>query len=193
MDPAGSRTGKLLPTGNKVDEFDGVSVTCIDVGNPCCFVRAASLDVEGGLTPDEIEQHPTLLERLDSIRRQAGVKMGLAKSLEQVPGSVPKICMVSHAHESDQVDLCVRTISAGQAHKAVPITVALSTAAASQLNGSVVHECVSPEPVDPSGITLGHASSKLMVSAKFGQDNSLRFATVFRTARCLMEGTIHWK
>ena len=193
LDPAGSRTGKLLPTGKNVDEFDGVPVTCIDVGNPCCFVQAASLNVDGGLIPDDIEKHPTLLKRLDSIRRQAGVKMGLAKSLEEVPGSVPKICMVSPADGSAIVDLRVRAISVGQPHKAVPITVALSVAAASKLTGSVVHECVSSQPVDTSGVTLGHASGKLMVGAKFEQDGGLKFATVFRTARRLMDGTIYWK
>ena len=53
MDPAGSKTGKLLPTGSEVDVFDGVKTTCIDVGNPCCFVPASSLQVDGGLTPEE--------------------------------------------------------------------------------------------------------------------------------------------
>ena len=193
LDPAGSKTGKLLPTGKNVDEFDGVPVTCIDVGNPCCFVQAASLDVDGGLTPDDIEKHLTLLKRLDSIRRQAGVKMGLATSLEEVPGSVPKICMVSPADASAVVDLRVRAMSVGQPHKAVPITVALSVAAASKLAGSVVHECVSSQPVDNSGVTLGHASGKLMVGANFEEDGGLNFATVFRTARRLMDGTVYWK
>ena len=193
LNPAGSRTGKLLPTGNKVDEIDGVPVTCIDVGNPCCFVQAASLDVDGGLTPDDIEQHPSLLKRLDSVRRQAGVRMGLAKSLEEVPGSVPKICLVSPTVDSALVDFRVRAISVGQPHKAVPITVALSAAAASKLEGSVVYSCVKSRPIHSAGVTLGHASGKLMVGAKFEDDGGLKFATVFRTARRLMDGTIFWK
>lgn len=193
LDPAGSRTGKLLPTGNKVDEFDGIRTTCIDVGNPCCFVQAAELGVDGGLSPDQIEQHPDLLERLKSIRIQAGVKMGLANSPDEVPGSVPKICVVSSSDDSSNVDLRVRAISVGQPHKAVPITVALSTAAASKLAGTVVKECVSPTMVDPAGVTLGHASGTLMVGAKYDHSGALSFATVFRTARRLMEGTIFWK
>lgn len=193
LNPAGSKTGKLLPTGNNVDEFDGVRTTCIDVGNPCCFVQAAALGVGGGLTPDEIEQHPTLLARLDSIRRQAGVRMGLARSLVEVPGSVPKIALVSPAAKTAEEDLRVRAISVGQPHKAVPITVALSTAAAAKLQDSVVQECLSTRPVDPAGVVIGHASGKLMVGARFAQDGSLSFATVFRTARRIMEGTVYWK
>ncbi|KAJ9612116.1 hypothetical protein H2200_003713 [Cladophialophora chaetospira] len=193
--PAGSKTGKLLPTGREVDMFDGIKTTCIDVGNPCCFVSAASLNIDGGLSPDEIEQHPTLLKQLDSIRRQAGVKMGLAKTAAEVPGSIPKICLVSHVSPADsgKMDLRVRAISVGQPHKAVPITVALACAAASKLPGSTVHECTSKSPVDPAGVTPGHASGKLMVGAEYGADGDLLFATVFRTARRLMEGVIYWK
>jgi 2-methylaconitate cis-trans-isomerase PrpF len=41
----GSRTGKLLPTGNpidkiKIDGFGEIEVTMVDVANPCIFVRA---------------------------------------------------------------------------------------------------------------------------------------------------------
>jgi 2-methylaconitate cis-trans-isomerase PrpF len=195
VNPAGSKTGKLLPTGSVVDVFDGVSATCIDVGNPCCFVQAASLDVDGGISPDEIEAHPTLLSRLDSIRRQAGVKMGLARTAADVPGSVPKICLVSKPTEdsSTVMDLRVRALSVGQPHKAVPITVALACAAASKLAGSAVRECCSDHPVDSAGVTLGHASGRLMVGAQYDEDGELKSATVFRTARRLMEGVVYWK
>lgn len=191
MDPAGSKTGKLLPTGKPVDEFDGIRTSCVDVGNPCCFVQAAELDVNGQITPDQIDAHPTLLTRLDSIRRQAGVKMGLAESTDKVPGSVPKICMVSPAAEGS--DLVVRALSVGQPHRAVPITVALAVATASKIPGTVVSECVSETPVDPAGITITHASGKLMVGAKFEDSGKLEYATVFRTARRLMEGKVFWK
>ncbi|KAF2443020.1 DUF453-domain-containing protein [Karstenula rhodostoma CBS 690.94] len=101
IDPAGSKTGKTLPTGNVVDIFDNLRVTCIDVGNPCVFVHASSLGVEGGILADAIDAHPDLLHRLDSIRKQAAVAMGISKSLDLVPGSIPKIAMVAapYTHE----------------------------------------------------------------------------------------------
>lgn len=193
IDPAGAKTGKLLPTGNAVDEFDGILATCVDVGNPNCFVRAKDLQVDGGLSADEIEQHPDLLQRLEPIRRQAAVKMGVAESIEKVPGSIPKICMVSEASSADKFDVRLRAISVGQPHKAVPITVALSTAAAANIPGSVVKQCTSRDRVDPAGITVGHASGKLMVGAKFDDTGHLNYGTVFRTASRLMEGTVFWK
>ncbi|GKZ88116.1 hypothetical protein AnigIFM59636_007076 [Aspergillus niger] len=203
VDPAGSRTGKLLPTGQVRDVFDGVEATCIDVANPCVFVRAEDLEVEGNLTPEEITVHPGLLDRLDSIRRQAGVKMGLADTRETVPGSVPKICLVSQPgtdtraveqkQTKEKVDLLVRALSVGQPHKAVPITVALAVASAARVSGSTVSQVVGEKRVDETGITLGHASGNLLVGATFDDEGTLRFATVFRTARRLFEGRIFWK
>lgn len=203
VDPAGSRTGKLLPTGQVRDILDGIPATCIDVANPCVFVQASDFGVKGNITPDEITAHPDLLLRLDSIRRQAGVKMGLAQTLQMVPGSVPKICLVSppgsnsRATEQQQttshIDLLARSLSVGQPHKAVPITVALALASAARLPGSTVTEVASTSRIDESGITIGHASGNLLVGATFDDNGGLNAATVFRTARRLFEGRIFWK
>jgi 2-methylaconitate cis-trans-isomerase PrpF len=204
INPAGSVTGKLLPTGQAIDTFDGIPVTCIDAANPCVFVQASDLGVDGNLTPDEINAHPDLLPRLDSIRRQAGVKMGIAETPVAVPGSIPKICLVSAPSALDarglemkqtsgHVDLLARALSVGQPHKAVPITVALALAAAARVSGSTVALAVADkDPIDNAGITIGHASGNLLVGAKLDTAGALASATVFRTARRLFEGRIFW-
>jgi 2-methylaconitate cis-trans-isomerase PrpF len=186
-----------------VDKFDGISATCIDVGNPGVFVQASDMGVEGSILADAIENHPDLLQRLDSIRKQAAVAMGIAKDLESVPGSIPKIAMVSKPYphtlisgekigESD-CDVLVRAISVGQPHRAVPITVSMAVAVASKLDGSTVHQNTARNAVDPDGVTIGHNSGKLLVGANFSQDGNVTEATVFRTARRIMEGTVYWK
>jgi 2-methylaconitate cis-trans-isomerase PrpF len=201
--PAGAKTGKTLPTGNVTDTFDGITATCIDVGNPAVFVPASELNVPGSILADEIEAHPTLLRQLDSIRRQAAVAMGMAKSPAEASGVIPRISIVSppqthmllsgqQMHESS-CDLVIRSISVGQPHRAVPITVALASAVASRLEGSVVNASTSKTPVDGEGVTLGHNSGKLLVSATFDTDGTVQDATVFRTARRLMEGKVYWK
>ncbi|POS72144.1 DUF453 domain protein [Diaporthe helianthi] len=193
--PAGSRTGKLLPTGNVTDVFaGGVRATCVDVANPCCFVLAADLGVEGDITPHEIEDHPSLMDTLDKIRRQVGVGMGLAATVEEVPGSVPKIAIVSpYADGKSGASIVARAMSVGQPHKAIPVIVALALAAASQLPGSVVSECMSGEPARDAGLVIHHASGTLHVDAKYNVEGELEKATVFRTARRLMEGRVFWK
>ena len=45
----------------------------------------------------------------------------------------------------------------------------------------------------PDGITLGHPSGTLLVAAKFEAEGSVSEATVFRTARRIMEGQVFWK
>ena len=52
LDTAGSVCGALFPTGNLVDRFDGVDVTCIDNGMPVVVMRAADLGVTGYETRD---------------------------------------------------------------------------------------------------------------------------------------------
>ncbi|KAF2011982.1 DUF453-domain-containing protein [Aaosphaeria arxii CBS 175.79] len=201
INPAGSKTGKALPTGNVTDTFDGFTVTCIDVGNPCVFVEASQLGVEGSILADAIDTHPDLLRKLDGIRRRAGVAMGIAKNDESVPGSIPKIAMVDvpHSHKivggkivgKEDCNVLVRAISVGQPHRAVPITVAMALATASRLQGSIVHRNTSPQPKD--GVTIGHNSGTLVVDANFDESGGVKDATVFRTARRIMEGTIYWK
>jgi 2-methylaconitate cis-trans-isomerase PrpF len=199
----GSQTGKLLPTGNVTDTFDGVKGTCVDVGNPCIFIRAEDVKVDGTILPDELDAHPNLDKTLESIRRKAAVAMGICKDEASTPGSIPKIAMVSRSTshkllsgemiQGNTIDLVVRALSVGQPHRAIPITVALAIAAAANVEGSTVHANVSSEKVDPDGITLGHSSGKIMVSAKFDSTGSLTHATVFRTARRLMDGYVYWK
>lgn len=203
QDPAGSRTGKLLPTGNVVDNLGvGIEVSCIDVANPCIFVRAKDFGVDGTILPEAGDTHPNLISRLEAVRRKGAVIMGLAKDEASVPEAAPKIIMVSPAAtyttlsgsevEANSCDLVVRSLSGTNLHRAVQMTVALATAAAAKIPGSVVEQCVSKTPVDPSGITLGHASGKITVTAKFDEKGMVTEATVFRTARRLFEGTLYW-
>jgi 2-methylaconitate cis-trans-isomerase PrpF len=167
------------------------------------FVQASDLGVEGGVLADAIEANPILLERLDSIRRQAGVAMGIAKDKSSVPGSIPKIGMVSrpHAHRllsgaellEKDADVLVRALSVGQPHKAVPITVALALAVASKVEDSIVRRNTSRAAVDSDGVTIGHNSGKILVAPKFDEQGNVEAVTVFRTARRLMAGETFWK
>ncbi|OJJ42917.1 hypothetical protein ASPZODRAFT_154897 [Penicilliopsis zonata CBS 506.65] len=199
LDPAGSRTGCLLPTGKIVDCLDVggdgregrevVRVTCIDVGNPSVFVSADELGIEGSMLPDETQRTPGLLDRLERIRRCAAVAMGLAEGVETVAPSIPKICFISKSAPSSSSSVVVRAISTGQPHKALPITVGLAVSAAARLEGSIVHECVRKEDTQDTDIVIGHPSGQLVVGAAY-EGGKLQRATVYRTARRLMEGRV---
>ena len=203
VNPAGSRTGKLMPTGRPMDEFGGIKASCIDVGNPCVFVQAADFVVDGTILPDEADAHPDLVSRLEKLRRLAAVAMGLATDERSVPEAAPKIIMVAPPSPYStlsgeklggaSVDLVVRSLSGLGFHRAVQITAALATAVAAKTTGTIVSANLGSNPVDVDGITLGHPSGILLVTAKFGADGSVSDAAVFRTARRIMEGKVFWK
>jgi 4-oxalomesaconate tautomerase len=68
LDVAGSSCGALLPTGNVVDEIEGVQVTCIDNGMPVVILRAADFGKTGEETPEALEADPALKARIEAIR-----------------------------------------------------------------------------------------------------------------------------
>ncbi|QGA17373.1 hypothetical protein EYB26_005044 [Talaromyces marneffei] len=201
--PGSSKTGKLLPTGNTIDIIDGLQVTCIDAGNPCIFVNADELDVDGTLLPNETDKRIDLLERLESLRVKAAVAIGMANTTDAVPPSIPKICFVSKpaSHKilsgetisADKVDVVVRAISTGQPHRALPITTGSCVSAAARLEGSVVHNCLSAGSCVKQELVIGHPSRTLVVGAFYDDEGKLRKSTVYGTARRLMEGRVFWK
>jgi 2-methylaconitate cis-trans-isomerase PrpF len=78
-------------------------------------------------------------------------------------------------------------------HRALQITASLTTVAAAKIDGTVVAANLSKKPIDADGITLGHPSGTLLVTAKFDAKGFVSEATVFRTARRIMEGQVFWK
>lgn len=54
LNSAGCKTGKLLPTGNTIDVFDGVEVTCIDMAMPMILIDAHQMGKMGGESPSEL-------------------------------------------------------------------------------------------------------------------------------------------
>ena len=87
LDPGGSVTGRLLPTGNPRDNLEVPGVGClevsiVDAANPLVFVRWEDLGLRGVESPDEIDANAALLERIELrpvARRRARRHRGLAR------------------------------------------------------------------------------------------------------------------
>jgi 2-methylaconitate isomerase len=210
LDPGGAGTGRLLPTGNVVDRLEAPDVgvleaSMIDAANPCVFVAAEALGMTGIEMPDALDANRDLLKRLEALRVAASLRMGIARSAAEAAGkpSIPKIAMVTGPREArtlagdriaaDAADLTVRMISIGQPHRAVPLTGAMCLAVASRLPGSIAHRVArasssSAEPVriaQPSGLTVVGAAVRRSNDGWIADQ-----ATVYRTARRLMEGIV---
>ena len=202
--PYGSKTGKVLPTGNRIDRILDYKVTCVDGPNPCVFIRASDVGVDSTILPNDFNKLPDKLALLERIRKAAAVAMGIAPTEDAVPRTIPKIGLVSMSSEhpvlsgqtlqTSQTDLVLRFLSDTQPHRAIPLTAALTTAVAARIPGTLVEQLLAPEPVMDGAITIGHASGRLQVDATMDEKNKLTpiNATVYRTAKRLFEGTIFW-
>ena len=205
-DPAGSKTGKLFPTGQKKEVFDvpgygPAEVTVLDCSNPMVFIKASDLGIKGSeLT--ELNQNKDVMEHIERIRGIAAVKCGFVEKWEDArtkSTSAPKVSIVSAPQDyinmdgnevkADTMDLCCRAISVGALHKAYPMTVAVGTGAAARIPGTIVNEIVKPAP-DQDIIRLGHASGVTEVDVKMGGEKVIK-GGVIRTARRIMDGWVY--
>ena len=195
LEPGGSRTGRLLPSGRARELIAGVEASLVDASNPVVFVRAKDLDLAGTETPAAMDDDRALVARLEAIRVAAAQAMG-------IPGSAatPKIAVVAPPtgftalegtrYEAEQTDVVARCISMGNAHRAFALTAAMCLAVAAQVEGTVVSDCAGGRVGD---LRLGHPSGVLPIAASVGRRDGVAWAervTVYRTARRLMEGYV---
>lgn len=202
--PYGSKTGKVLPTGKRVDRIAGYNVSCVDGATPAVFLRASDVGVDGTILPDDFNRLTEKLALLERIRKAAAVAMGIAANQNEVPRTIPKIGLISQssAHavlsgqtlKASQMDVVIRFLSDMQPHRAIPLTAALTTAIAAKIPGTIVDQLLAPDPVLDGTITIGHASGRLQVNATMNDKNPLipDSATVYRTAKRLFEGETYW-
>ena len=213
MEPGGAKTGKLLPTGKAVDRLEvaglgHVAASLIDAANPCVFVQATTVGASATEQPIEIESSKELMGKLEAIRCAASVAMGIAPNLEKAGSiSVPFVALVAppvampvlsgRQLQAADMDIAVRMMSNGQAHRATPLTGALCLAVATRIPGSIPNEMARRLAPDASQIRIAHASGVIVVDAKIseprlGQPHA-EHAAVYRTARRLFEGRVHYR
>jgi hypothetical protein len=84
-------------------------------------------------------------------------------------------------------------VSAGQPHKATPLTGAMCLAAAARISGTVVNRLARPTAPD-ADIRVAHASGVLPVSASVERQGNrylVMETIVYRTARRLMDWRVY--
>jgi 2-methylaconitate isomerase len=208
LDPGGARTGRLLPTGNPVDEvtLPGAGryrLSLLDATNPVAFVAAAELGLDGTESPDELEARPEVLAMLDRLRRSAGVLMGLASTPDAVELASPKIAVLSPPRPFRTLDgrlvaaadhdVGVRMLSMERAHRAVPVTGALCLGVACRVAGTVAQALAAAPAAAGDPVRVGNPSGVVQVAAEVARTPEgwrASSASLYRTARTLMRGEI---
>jgi 4-oxalomesaconate tautomerase len=183
-DIAGGSCGALLPTGNVVDEIDGIECTLIDNGMPVVVLRAADLGVAGTESPAELEANDALRSRLEAIRLLAGPMMHLGDVTDT---TVPKLTMVSTPVAGGHLN--TRTFIPHRCHEAIGVLGAVSVATAARLPGSPAAEVAR---LDGATVVCEHPSGSFAASVvvEIGEDGAVTVerAGIVRTARKLMDG-----
>ncbi|TCL35556.1 hypothetical protein EV210_11119 [Anaerospora hongkongensis] len=210
LNSAGSKTGKLLPTGNVVDEITlnsgkKVRVSLVDAANPAVFIKAEDIGLTGKELPVDTETNPAILEIMEDIRTSAAVMMGLAKSKETASSAVPKVAFVAAPADylttngemvkAQETDLLARTKALAVMHKTYAVTGGICLATAACIEGTVVNEVVSPQARESGEIRIGHPSGILEVFVNLKKllngEWDLLQAGVCRTAKPIMEGLVY--
>ncbi|KAG8908822.1 hypothetical protein FRB99_003060 [Tulasnella sp. 403] len=195
LSPGGSRTGRLFPTGNKIDivrlpDSDAqVRLTLIDCTNPTVLVLASELGVNATTAPQDISR--STLTTLEYLRASGAHLMGLDPTAQ----AQPKIAFLGppesqSGNDKNELDLVARALSMQQPHKAIPLTLAMAIAAAAKIDGTLAHEVARRS--DGEEVRIGHPSGRVVVGAEMSSDGEVRAVKAYRTARFLMRGEVYW-
>ena len=193
-----------LPTGHRMEEIEpGVRVSLGHVTNPVVFVAAEDLGVDIAATPEVLEGDRPLLDRLERLRRIAGVRMGLADDPARVALGNPKIACVGPAAlmrdlsgqsvPAEAMDVAIRAVSMGGVHRAVPVTMALCAAALATMPGTLL-ATLAVGRADATRLRLGTPSGVVTAEADVvweGVVPAVRRVSILRTARLLMSGLVN--
>jgi 2-methylaconitate cis-trans-isomerase PrpF len=207
LDPGGTTTGALLPTGNPVDRItvDGAGefeMSMVDSSTPCVFLEAARFGLDGSESVADLEARADLMDLIERVRCVAAVHMGLAKTPDQAAGAAPKLGLVAppRAYRTlagnqitpEAADIAARIWSMGQVHRVLPLTGAMCLAVACRIPGTVCHALAGG--VDAGlDVRLANPSGVLPLDARVELESGkavARQVTAYRTARTLMEGNV---
>jgi len=188
MDVAGSSTGAFLPTGNLVDRFDGIEVTCMDVAMPMVMARAADFGLTGLETAAELDANREFFARMEAVRLAAGAAMGMGDCAKSV---TPKFGIFAPHPESGHI--ITRYFMPWNTHPTLAVTGSQCMASCALTPGTVTAGMMKPPLEKPATVTLHHPMGEMDVVVDYDIKDGVfihRSAGLVRTCRKLAEGTV---
>jgi 2-methylaconitate cis-trans-isomerase PrpF len=202
LEPGGSGTGKLLPTGNVIDsiEIDGekIDISIIDAATPLIYIKSDDIDLSCTETPDNLDSNKSVIEKIEKVRKKAAVMIGLAKDEASVALGNPRIGIVSEPRDytaldqskisKDSYDICTRMFSMGKAHKAIMGTAGVNIGVACAIDGTIPN-LVKRKGSNVLETRVGNPSG-IITSGAVIENSDAKSAVMYRTARPLMVGKV---
>jgi len=184
-DTAGSSCGALLPTGNVVDEIDGVRCTLIDNGMPCIVFKATDVGATGLEDRDTLDNWEELKAKVEAIRLKAGPLMNLGDVTDK---SVPKMMLVAPPQHGGSTS--VRSFIPHRAHASLGVLGAVTVATACLLPGSPAAEVATVPAGNRKTLSLEHPTGEMSCVLDVSAAGEVVSAALLRTARKLMDGSV---
>ncbi len=181
-DVAGSKTGALFPTGLRQETIEGVAATLVDGAMPMLLLAAADLNAEVTATPEALNADAALFARVEALRREAGLRMGLGDVADSV---VPKPCLLGPG--SQGAHLTARYFTPHDCHRAMAVTGGITIAAAARSAGTLAHAIAGGDPGEE--VRIAHPSGVMAVPIGL-EGEAVAWAGTLRTARRIFEGTL---
>ncbi|MEY3380910.1 MAG: 4-oxalomesaconate tautomerase [Hylemonella sp.] len=186
LDAWGAVTGKLFPTGQRIETINGVEVTCIDAAMPLMIVRASGLGLTGREKPSELDSKVELMQKIEAMRLEAGRRMGLGDVSNSV---VPKPVIVSPGDTDDSI--VSRYFTPHSCHASHAVTGAIGVSTAFALPGTVASGIARA-----SGhhmLSVVHPQGQISVEVALlgeGSQAVVNRAALVRTARKIFTGEL---
>jgi hypothetical protein len=200
--PVGAKTGRLLPTSNAIDAFDGVEASCVDVAVPMVILRAADLEKTATEPIEALQRDASFMNRLKRIWVEAGLKMGLRKvsgecmSADDLARSetIPKVCIVGRPQRGGNIT--ARYFTPQAAHRTLAVSGGCCLAAACLVPGTVANECVEglsdlSADLEERVLSIEHPAgflSATIVGRHIGGSTEIKEAAYKRNAQVLIRG-----
>lgn len=183
---AGAKTGKYLPTGNVIDEFDDVATSCLDICMPIVFFDAEAMGMTGHESPDDLNANSDFFARLESIREQASHKMGLGSAKGNV---IPKIAMVSAP--TGDADINIRYFTPDTSHPALAVSAGFCVSIGAFIDGTLLQQITGKSlAIGTDTILIENPSGVIEVGVDFPSlDINDASGKTTRTTRLLFDGT----
>jgi 2-methylaconitate cis-trans-isomerase PrpF len=206
----GTFTGKLLPTGKRLDEFEiegkKFKLSVVDAGNIVIYIKAQEFGLTGTETPAQINSDENILQKIERLRGLVSEKIGLVKhwsdAIREIPYQ-PFFCLITepvdydtytgeHVRKKD-VDIVARMYLMGSVVKAFPGTATACTGFAARIKDTLVYSMLSENSRTKEQITIGHPTGIITVTSIHedgpeGELPKMKEVSFIRTARVLMEG-----
>ncbi len=195
----GKITGNLFPTGNIVDTFNGVKVTCFDLATSMIICDAKDFNIIGNESSKELNRNKQLFDKIEKIRLLAGKKMGMG----DVKGKVlPKFSLLSKSVNNNSI--VSRYFTPYSCHETHAVTGTCCVASSCLIPGSVGFKLLNKKDSlncntktikieHPMGsidciIVLNSNFKKNLVSKK----ELIKSCGIYRTSRILMRGQVYF-